>query len=339
MSLMINKIYVQCSAIGSILFSATVGSTLLSSDEDVLDRLILDERSSQSITISDYNSVDSIVDNVQKRFAKLAESLNQYQIKAESAKKAADLAARKAEVRAEQTSIELSRAQKLLDQLLTQETVSIKFDEGQSIDNIVSETQKEISRLTVQLQKERIQIEREIKQHKTEANKIQIDIEQARAEKKRVQELLNQLSISSESGRNNSSSLISPHLINPTKKVLQKSTKGFQLVTLDDVFFATDLAELNNEGTSTIQSVAAYMNQNPQTEVLITGHADFRGESPYNQSLSERRAEAVSQQLLNNGIDKDRFIVHGYGENRPKLEGSHQTALQQNRRVEINILR
>tara|TARA_B110000977_G_scaffold56093_1_gene76378 strand:+ start:448 stop:1458 length:1011 start_codon:yes stop_codon:yes gene_type:complete len=336
---MINKIYVQCSAIGSILFSATVGSTLLSTDEDVLDRLILDERSSQSITISDYNSVDSIVDNVQKRFAKLAESLNQYQIKAESAKKAADLAARKAEVRAEQTSIELSRAQKLLDQLLTQETVSIKFDEGQSIDNIVSETQKEISRLTVQLQKERIQIEREIKQHKTEANKIQIDIEQARAEKKRVQELLNQLSISSEPGRNNSSSLISPHLINPTKKVLQKSTKGFQLVTLDDVFFATDLAELNNEGTSTIQSVAAYMNQNPQTEVLITGHTDFRGESPYNQSLSERRAEAVSQQLLNNGIDKDRFIVHGYGENRPKLEGSHQTALQRNRRVEINILR
>ena len=336
---MINKIYVQCSAIGSILFSATVGSTLLSTDEDVLDRLILDERSSQSITISDYNSVDSIVDNVQKRFAKLAESLNQYQIKAESAKKAADLAARKAEVRAEQTSIELSRAQKLLDQLLTQETVSIKFDEGQSIDNIVSETQKEISRLTVQLQKERIQIEREIKQHKTEANKIQIDIEQARAEKKRVQELLNQLSISSESGRNNSSSLISPHLINPTKNALQKSTKGFQIVTLDDVFFATDLAELNNEGTSTIQSVAAYMNQNPQTEVLITGHADFRGESPYNQSLSERRAEAVSQQLLNNGIDKDRFIVHGYGENRPKLEGSHQTALQRNRRVEINILR
>ena len=331
--------YVQCFAIGSILFSATVASTTFSSDENVLDKLILDESYSQSFTISDYNSVDSIVDNVQKRFAKLAESLNQYQIKAESAKKAADLAARKAEVRAEQTSIELSRAQKLLDQLLTQETVSIKFDEGQSIDNIVSETQKEISRLTVQLQKERIQIEREIKQHKTEANKIQIDIEQARAEKKRVQELLNQLSISSNLGQDKSSSLISPHPIYPTKNVLQKSTKGFQIVTLDDVFFATDLAELNNEGTSTIQSVAAYMNQNPQTEVLITGHADFRGESPYNQTLSKLRAEAVSLQLLNNGIDKNRFIVHGYGENRPKLEGSHQTALQRNRRVEINILR
>ena len=331
--------YVQCFAIGSILFSATVASTTFSSNENVLDKLILDERSSQSFTISDYNSVDSIVDNVQKRFAKLAESLNQYQIKAESAKKAADLAARKAEVRAEQTSIELSRAQKLLDQLLTQETVSIKFDEGQSIDNIVSETQKEISRLTVQLQKERIQIEREIKQHKTEANKIQIDIEQARAEKKRVQELLNQLSISSNLGQDKSSSLISPHPIYPTKNVLQKSIKGYQLVSLDDVYFATDLAKLNDEGTSTIQSVANYMNQNPLAEVLITGHADYRGESPYNQILSKLRAEAVSLQLLNNGIDKNRFIVHGYGEERPKLEGSHQAALQQNRRVEINILR
>ena len=331
--------YVQCFAIGSILFSATVASTTFSSNENVLDKLILDQRSSQSFTISDYNSVDSIVDNVQKRFAKLAESLNQYQIKAESAKKAADLAARKAEVRAEQTSIELSRAQKLLDQLLTQETVSIKFDEGQSIDNIVSETQKEISRLTVQLQKERIQIEREIKQHKTEANKIQIDIEQARAEKKRVQELLNQLSISSNHGQDKSSSLISPHPIYPTKNVLQKSIKGYQLVSLDDVYFATDLAKLNDEGTSTIQSVANYMNRNPLAEVLITGHADFRGESPYNQTLSKLRAEAVSLQLLNNGIDKNRFIVHGYGEERPKLEGSHQAALQQNRRVEINILR
>jgi outer membrane protein OmpA-like peptidoglycan-associated protein len=336
---MTNKMYVQCFAISSILFSATVASTTFSSDENVLDKLILDERSSQSFTISDYNSVDSIVDNVQKRFAKLAESLNQYQIKAESAKKAADLAARKAEVRAEQTSIELSRAQKLLDQLLTQETVSIKFDEGQSIDNIVSETQKEISRLTVQLQKERIQIEREIKQHKTEANKIQIDIEQARAEKKRVQELLNQLSISSNLGQDKSSSLISPHPIYPTKNVLQKSIKGYQLVSLDDVYFATDLAKLNDEGTSTIQSVANYMNQNPLAEVLITGHADFRGESPYNQTLSKLRAEAVSLQLLNNGIDKNRFIVHGYGEDRPKLEGNHEAALQRNRRVEINILR
>ena len=331
--------YVQCFAIGSILFSATVASATFSSDENVLDKLILDESYSQSFTVSDYNSVDSIVDNVQKRFAKLAESLNQYQIKAESAKKAADLAARKAEVRAEQTSIELSRAQKLLDQLLTQETVSIKFDEGQSIDNIVSETQKEISRLTVQLQKERIQIEREIKQHKTEANKIQIDIEQARAEKKRVQELLNQLSISSNLGQDKSSSLISPHPIYPTKNVLQKSIKGYQLVSLDDVYFATDLAKLNDEGTSTIQSVANYMNQNPLAEVLITGHADFRGESPYNQTLSKLRAEAVSLQLLNNGIDKNRFIVHGYGEDRPKLEGNHQAALQRNRRVEINILR
>ena len=115
------------------------------------------------------------MDNVQKSFAKLAEALSKCQIKA------ADLAARKAEVRAEQTGIELSRVQALLAQLLQQETVSIKFDEGQGIDNIVSDTQKEISRLTDKLQKERIKIEREIKAHKTESNRIQI--EQARAEK------------------------------------------------------------------------------------------------------------------------------------------------------------
>lgn len=325
----------------SILFSGVVGSAPLTNSEKELDELILSERSSQTIirtATAENKTVDSIVDNVQKRFAKLAEALSKYQIKAESAKKAADLAARKAEVRAEQTGIELSRAQALLAQLLQQETVSIKFDEGQGIDNIVSDTQKEISRLTVKLQKERIKIEREIKAHKTEANRIQIDIEQARAEKKRVQELLNQLSIS-RSGGNKSSTVGSSQLLSRGANILQQGGSGNPLVFLDDVLFATNLASLNYDGAMTIQMVADYLLENPQYEVLITGHADYRGGSPYNLNLSQRRAEAVSQELLNKGIEQKRFVVHSYGEQRPKLEGSHQAALQQNRRVEINILK
>jgi len=325
----------------SILFSGVVGSATLTNSEKELDELILSERSSEiirSTSTAENKTVDSIVDNVQKRFAKLAEALSEYQIKAESAKKAADLAARKAEVRAEQTGIELARAQALLAQLLQQETVSIKFDEGQGIDNIVSDTQKEISRLTVKLQKERIKIEREIKAHKTEANRIQIDIEQARAEKKRVQELLNQLSIS-RSGGNKSSTVDSSQLLSRGANILQQGGSGNPLVFLDDVLFATNLASLNYDGAMTIQMVADYLLENPQYEVLITGHADYRGGSPYNLNLSQRRAEAVSQELLNKGIEQKRFVVHSYGEQRPKLEGSHQAALQQNRRVEINILK
>ena len=325
----------------SILFSGVVGSAPLTNSEKELDDLILSERSSQiisSTSTAENKTVDSIVDNVQKRFAKLAEALSKYQIKAESAKKAADLAARKAEVRAEQTGIELSRAQTLLAQLLQQETVSIKFDEGEGIDNIVSDTQKEISRLTVKLQKERIKIEREIKAHKTEANRIQIDIEQARAEKKRVQELLNQLSIS-RSGGNKSSTVGSSQLLSRGANILQQGGSGNPLVFLDDVLFATNLASLNYDGAMTIQMVADYLLENPQYEVLITGHADYRGGSPYNLNLSQRRAEAVSQELLNKGIEQKRFVVHSYGEQRPKLEGSHQAALQKNRRVEINILK
>jgi len=338
---MIKSKYIQMLTIFSILFSGVVGSAPLTNSEKELDELILSERSSQTIirtATAENKTVDSIVDNVQKRFAKLAEALSKYQIKAESAKKAADLAARKAEVRAEQTGIELSRAQALLAQLLQQETVSIKFDEGQGIDNIVSDTQKEISRLTVQLQKERITIEREIKAHKTEANRIQIDIEQARAEKKRVQELLNQLSIS-RSGGNKSSTVGSSQLLSRGANILQQGGSGNPLVFLDDVLFATNLASLNYDGAMTIQMVADYLLENPQYEVLITGHADYRGGSPYNLNLSQRRAEAVSQELLNKGIEQKRFVVHSYGEQRPKLEGSHQAALQQNRRVEINILK
>jgi len=338
---MIESKYTQMLAVLPIIFSGIVESETHTNSEKILDALVLGEPSSQiidNIYTAENQTVDGIVDNVQKRFAKLAEDLSKYQIKAESAKKAADLAARQAEVRAEQTSIELSRAQVLLEQLLTQETVSIKFDEGQGIDNIVSETQQEISRLTVKLQKERIQIEREIKAHKAEANRIQIDIEQARAEKKRVQELLNQLSISM-TGENSAHSSGSTQLSGGAGNVLQQGGSGNPIVFLDDVLFATNLSSLNYDGATTVQMVADYLLDNPQYEVLITGHADYRGEAPYNLNLSQRRAEAVSQELLSKGIERERFIIHGYGEERPKLEGSHQAALKQNRRVEINILK
>ena len=332
---MIKSKCIQILIIFSIFFSGIAKSETHKS-EGILDQLVLGEPTFQTVNntnAGDSQSVDGIVDNVQKRFAKLAEKLSKYQIKAESAKKAADLAARKAEVRAEQTGIELSRAQALLEKLLMQETVSIKFDEGQGIDNIVSETQQEISRLTVKLQKERIKIEREIKAHKTEANRIQIDIEQARAEKKRVQELLNQLSIS-KSGENKRNTIGSPHLSDA-----KAGDSGNSIILLNDVLFDTNLDSLNYDGATTVQSVADYLLDNPQYEVLITGHADHRGESPYNLNLSQRRAEAVSQELLSKGIEVERFIIHGYGEERPKIEGSHQAALQQNRRVEINILK
>ena len=57
---------------------------------------------------------------------------------------------------------------------------------------------------------------------------------------------------------------------------------------------------------------------NPNVTIELSSHCDFRGSENYNQKLSQARAEAVVEYLINNGIEKERLTAVGYGEIRPK---------------------
>jgi outer membrane protein OmpA-like peptidoglycan-associated protein len=74
------------------------------------------------------------------------------------------------------------------------------------------------------------------------------------------------------------------------------------------------------------------MNSYPQTNILVEGHTDIKGSESYNQQLSERRAQAVRDALVNRGVDSRRLRVIGYGESQPI---SSDDAM--NRRVELRI--
>ncbi len=76
------------------------------------------------------------------------------------------------------------------------------------------------------------------------------------------------------------------------------------------------------EGDSTFKALGYlrdFLQKNPDVKIQIEGHTDSRGSADYNRALSKRRAAAVRQWLIENGISKDRVTSVGYGEDKPKV--------------------
>jgi outer membrane protein OmpA-like peptidoglycan-associated protein len=114
----------------------------------------------------------------------------------------------------------------------------------------------------------------------------------------------------------------------------QKTERGM-VVTIGDVLFALDRAELNANGMATVRKLAEVMMQNPDRTVLVEGFTDSTGSHAHNQQLSERRAQAVAQALTSLGVPRERVAMRGYGEAYPVAANDNASNRQLNRRVEI----
>ncbi|MGO4479022.1 OmpA family protein [Massilia sp. 2TAF26] len=114
----------------------------------------------------------------------------------------------------------------------------------------------------------------------------------------------------------------------------QKTERGM-VVTIGDVLFATDRAELNANGMATVRKLAEVMMQNPDRTVLVEGFTDSTGSHAHNQDLSERRAQSVAQALTSLGVERQRVATRGYGEAYPVASNDSASNRQLNRRVEI----
>ena len=100
------------------------------------------------------------------------------------------------------------------------------------------------------------------------------------------------------------------------------------------VYFAFDQSTLTPESRSALLQHAAYLRTN-SLSIVLEGHADERGTREYNIALGERRAVAVSDFLVLQGISANRIETVSYGEERPAVVGSNETSWSRNRRVEI----
>ena len=81
------------------------------------------------------------------------------------------------------------------------------------------------------------------------------------------------------------------------------------------------------------------MNDHPTMEILIIGHTDNVGSKEALKKLSESRANAVKDYLVENGIDGSRLSAAGYGESKPIDTNATSEGRRNNRRVEINLVK
>jgi outer membrane protein OmpA-like peptidoglycan-associated protein len=116
-----------------------------------------------------------------------------------------------------------------------------------------------------------------------------------------------------------------------------KQTERGIVLTLGDVLFDTAQATLKPGAASTLDRLAQFMRDYPDRQVMIEGHTDARGSDEFNRSLSERRADAVRDALLDRNIEVQRVRAVGLGEAYPVASNDSDAGMQQNRRVEIVI--
>ncbi len=102
-----------------------------------------------------------------------------------------------------------------------------------------------------------------------------------------------------------------------------------------DVAFDLNKATLKPEFYPELDRIIATLNESPETQFEIVGHADSTGAADYNQGLSERRAEAVADYFARHGIESDRFTTSGRGEMDPVASNETREGRAKNRRVDI----
>ncbi|MES2298156.1 MAG: OmpA family protein [Pseudomonadota bacterium] len=116
-----------------------------------------------------------------------------------------------------------------------------------------------------------------------------------------------------------------------------KNTERGTIVTLGNLMFDTDSAQINPGGILELRKVADVLLKNPERTVMIEGFTDDTGSAEHNRMLSARRCDAIRGALVDMGVEGERIATRGYGEAYP-VASNHTTAGRQlNRRVEIVI--
>jgi len=106
----------------------------------------------------------------------------------------------------------------------------------------------------------------------------------------------------------------------------------------DHLKFAFDKAELRPEDRELLSRVAGILSTATDYTISVNGHTDDVGSAEYNQKLSERRAQAVRDYLVEAGLSPDILSVEGHGKSLPLVAGTSEEARAKNRRVELGIV-
>jgi outer membrane protein OmpA-like peptidoglycan-associated protein len=113
--------------------------------------------------------------------------------------------------------------------------------------------------------------------------------------------------------------------------------EGIVIEFKSQILFGFDQSNLTTDARMNLDKLVTILQKYPDTDIEVQGHTDSKGTTRYNESLSERRAFAVSNYLSGKAINTSRLTTNGFGETMPKYTNSTEEGQAQNRRVEFLI--
>ncbi len=119
--------------------------------------------------------------------------------------------------------------------------------------------------------------------------------------------------------------------------VLDKIAKGEGFI-VENIYFEVNKAYLKKDSLDIIDKLITIMKNKTGLRVEVRGHTDSTGDKDYNQKLSERRADAVVEYMIKNGISPERVRSVGFGQTRPVASNKTKEGRRKNRRTEFFFL-
>jgi peptidoglycan-associated lipoprotein len=120
----------------------------------------------------------------------------------------------------------------------------------------------------------------------------------------------------------------------PDRTTPKVTTAGFG-DSVKTIYFDYDKADIKAEEMSKLQANASWLKANPGSRFTVEGHCDDRGSEEYNLALGDRRANAVKEFLVGQGIAANRIMTVSYGEERPVCRDENEECFGKNRRAEF----
>ncbi len=119
---------------------------------------------------------------------------------------------------------------------------------------------------------------------------------------------------------------------------VKQESRGMVITLSGNVLFETNKSKLFPGAQVKLNDVVkALTQQDPDSQIVVEGHADSQGDDQHNLELSQARAEAVREYMIERGMAADRIVAKGYGETRPIADNGSAEGRANNRRVEIVV--
>ena len=106
-------------------------------------------------------------------------------------------------------------------------------------------------------------------------------------------------------------------------------------VAVYGIHFDTGKATIQPDSEAVLQQIVQLLQQNPTLKLRVEGHTDNQGPAPANQTLSEKRAQAVVAWLTAHGVNSSRLVAKGFGASKPVSANNTEEGRAKNRRVEL----